>query len=70
LTISSERLQKIRQTRRPDTDYSSRRRVQGEVTAAEGLMRLNGIPFLDTTQRSVEEIASTILQNMFPPNAK
>jgi regulator of PEP synthase PpsR (kinase-PPPase family) len=69
LTISPERLQSIRQIRRPDTDYSSVRRVQSEVTAAEGLMRLSGIPFLDTTQRSVEEIASTILQHMLAQKA-
>lgn len=66
LTIQPERLQSIRQIRRPDTDYSSARRVQDEVAAAEGLMRLSGIPFLDTTQRSVEEIASTVLQKQFP----
>lgn len=62
LTVHPERLQSIRQTRRPDSDYASPRRVLDEVTAAEGLMRLCGIPFLDTTERSVEEIATTILQ--------
>lgn len=62
LTVHPERLQSIRQTRRPDSDYASPRRVLDEVTAAEGLMRLSGIPFIDTTERSVEEIATTILQ--------
>ena len=62
LTIQPERLQVIRQTRRPDSHYASPRQVQDEVDAAEGLMRLSGVPFLDTTRRSIEEIASTILQ--------
>ena len=62
LTIRPERLQVIRQTRRPDSHYASPRQVQDEVEAAEGLMRLSGVPFLDTTKRSIEEIASTILQ--------
>jgi regulator of PEP synthase PpsR (kinase-PPPase family) len=65
LTIDPERLQSIRQARRPDSDYSSIRAVQNEVFAAEGLMRLSGLPFVDTTYRSVEEIASTILQQRF-----
>lgn len=62
LTVHPERLQTIRQARRPNSDYASPRRVMDEIAAAEGLMRSSSIPVIDTTEKSVEEIASTILQ--------
>lgn len=61
LTISSERLQQIRSERRPNTRYSSADQVAYEVRSAEAMFRRFKIPYLDTTARSIEEIASQIL---------
>lgn len=62
LTIDPVRLQSIRQERRPDSRYSSTRQVHYEVKEAEAMFRKFDIPFLNTTQSSVEEIATTVLQ--------
>jgi [pyruvate, water dikinase]-phosphate phosphotransferase / [pyruvate, water dikinase] kinase len=63
LTIKPERLQQIRNERRPESRYSSAQQVQYELRAAEGLFRRYEIPYLDTTECSIEEIASRILNN-------
>ena len=61
LTISPERLIKIRTERRPSGPYSSHQQVTFEIRSAEMLMRKNNITFIDTSLFSIEEIASTIL---------
>jgi [pyruvate, water dikinase]-phosphate phosphotransferase / [pyruvate, water dikinase] kinase len=61
LTITPERLQQIRSERRPDSRYASRAQVQYELRAAEALYTRFGLPSLDTTECSIEEIASRIL---------
>ena len=61
LTIKPERLQQIRHERRPDSRYASAQQVQYEVRTAESLFARTGIPYLDTTECSVEEISSRIL---------
>lgn len=61
LSISPERLQQIRQERRPDSAYSSLATCQREVHQAEAFFRQLNIPFLDSTTMSIEEIASTIV---------
>ena len=61
LTIKAERLQQIRNERRPDSRYSSRQQVQYELRAAEALFTRYAVPSLDTTECSIEEIASRIL---------
>jgi regulator of PEP synthase PpsR (kinase-PPPase family) len=61
LTISPERLQQIRNERRPESRYASRQQVQYEIRAAEALFTRYSIPSLDTTECSIEEIASRIL---------
>jgi regulator of PEP synthase PpsR (kinase-PPPase family) len=63
LTISSERLQQVRGERRPGSRYASAQQVNFELRSAEALFRKNGIPYLDTSECSIEEIASTILHN-------
>jgi regulator of PEP synthase PpsR (kinase-PPPase family) len=37
-----------------------------EVSEAEGMMRREGIRWLSTTTKSIEEIATTILQEIQP----
>jgi regulator of PEP synthase PpsR (kinase-PPPase family) len=61
LTIRPERLQQIRNERRPESRYSSRPQVQYEIRTAEALFTRYAIPSLDTTECSIEEIASRIL---------
>lgn len=60
-TIAPERLHQIRAERAPDTQYSSLENCRNEVRQAEMLMTDSGIPMLDVTSMSVEEIATTIL---------
>jgi len=61
LTIDPERLQQIRQARRPNSKYAAPENCRYEVREAEQLMQRERIPTLDTTARSIEEIATTIL---------
>jgi [pyruvate, water dikinase]-phosphate phosphotransferase / [pyruvate, water dikinase] kinase len=61
LTIQPERLHQIRRERRPDSTYASLDNCRYEVAAAEKLMRQADIPFLDSTTKSIEEIATTML---------
>jgi regulator of PEP synthase PpsR (kinase-PPPase family) len=62
LTIEAARLQQIREVRRPDSRYASAQQVQYELRAAEQLYDRFGLPHIDTTHCSVEEISSRILQ--------
>ena len=61
LTIKPERLQQIRSERRPGSKYATLDNCEYEVREAEALMRQEGIPYLDATSKSVEELATTIL---------
>ena len=62
LTIRPDRLQQIRNERRPDSRYSSAQQVQYEIRAAEAMFQKFSIPYINTTECSIEEIASRILQ--------
>ena len=61
LTIKPERLQQIRHERRPNSRYASAPQVTYELRAAEALFARYAIPWLDTSESSIEEIASRIL---------
>lgn len=61
LTIAPERLQQIRNERRPNSKYSSSGQVEFEVRTAEAIFRRYDIPCINTTECSIEEIASRIL---------
>ncbi len=61
LTIRPDRLQQIRHERRPDSRYASRQQVQFEIRAAEAMFERHAIPFINTTECSIEEIAARIL---------
>ncbi len=63
LTIDPERLQHIRQARRPGSRYAQLDNCRYEVREAEQLMQREGISMIDTTSRSIEEIATTILHS-------
>jgi len=61
LTIAPQRLQQIRNERRPGSRYSSLAQCEYEVRCAETLFQRYGIPYLDTTETSIEEIASRVI---------
>lgn len=61
LTISADRLHRIRSERRPDSEYASLRQCQYEVRQVEALFRQCQIGYLDVTTMSVEEIATHIM---------
>jgi len=63
LTTNPERLQTIRTARRPGSRYASMGQCRYELQAVEELYKSKGIPFLTTTTRSVEEIATRIVQD-------
>jgi regulator of PEP synthase PpsR (kinase-PPPase family) len=60
LTIEPERLHMIREERRPGSKYSALDNCRYEVRECEHLLEQEGIPTLDTTAKSIEEIATTI----------
>lgn len=64
LSISPERLSEIRNERRPNSVYASLENCQKEVKAAEMMMRREGISWLSSTSKSIEEISTTILQQL------
>lgn len=66
LTLSAERLAQIRSERKPGSRYAALENCREELRAAEALMRAEGIPCIDTTQRSVEEIAALLKLSLQP----
>ncbi len=66
LTINPERLAQVRNERRPGSTYASLSNCRYEVNAAEALMRREGISWLSSTHKSIEEIATTILRDIRP----
>ncbi|MFM2057365.1 MAG: hypothetical protein RLY71_1750 [Pseudomonadota bacterium] len=66
LTIDPERLSQIRNERRPDSKYASIQNCRQEVAASERMMRREGIAWLSSTHKSIEEIATTILRDIRP----
>ena len=62
LTIAPTRLQQIRNERRPGSRYASIAQCEFEVRSAENLFHRHGIPCINTTECSIEEIASRIIE--------
>ncbi|MBI2379254.1 MAG: kinase/pyrophosphorylase [Gammaproteobacteria bacterium] len=61
LSIDPARLHAIRTERRAGSKYASLPQCQYELKLVEELFRRERIPFVNTTSRSIEEIASKIL---------
>ncbi|GIU25188.1 pyruvate, water dikinase regulatory protein [Shewanella colwelliana] len=61
LTIDPVRLHEIRQSRMENSRYSSLRQCRIEVKEVEMMYKRERIPFVNTTNHSVEEIATKIL---------
>ncbi len=63
LTIAPERLQQIRKQRRPVGRYATPQQVRYELRAAQALFARYQIPYMNSTECSIEEIASRILSS-------
>ena len=64
LTIEPQRLAEIRHERKANSKYASIENCRYEVSEGEALMRREGIRWLSTTTKSIEEIATTIMQEI------
>ncbi len=64
LTIDAQRLQLIREERRPGSEYASLKRCQDDIRLASGIYKRLGIPVLNTTSQSIEEISTQILRSV------
>ena len=62
LTIAPDRLSEIRNERLPGSKYAALANCRYEINEAERLMRREGIRWMSSTTKSIEEIAATILQ--------
>jgi len=62
LSIAPDRLSEVREARRPNSNYASLTNCQMEVNEAEAMMRRENIGWASSTNKSIEEIAATILQ--------
>ncbi len=63
LTIEPRRLRAVRLQRRPDGAYASLELCKREIRHTEQLFRAEGIPYLDSTSRSIEEMSATIIEH-------
>ncbi len=66
LTIDPDRLSQIRNERRPGSKYAALENCRYEVNEAEKMMRREGVAWLSSTHKSIEEIATTILRDLRP----
>lgn len=64
LSITPERLSQIRNERLPGSKYAALENCRFEVNEAEAMMKREGIHWLSSTTKSIEEISSTILQEL------
>ena len=68
LSIEPQRLSEIRNERRAGSKYAALENCRYEVNEAEKLMKRHGISWASSTHKSIEEIATTILQEINIPD--
>jgi hypothetical protein len=64
LSIAPDRLSEVRNERRPGSKYAALENCRYEVNEAEKMMRREGIRWMSSTAKSIEEIATMILQEI------
>jgi [pyruvate, water dikinase]-phosphate phosphotransferase / [pyruvate, water dikinase] kinase len=64
LMINAERLSQMRNERRPGSNYAKLENCRYEINEATSMMKKESIPWVETTSKSIEEIATTVLQSM------
>jgi len=61
LISSTQQLHKVRTERRPNSKYASIEQCTFEIQSARKLFETSNIPFLDSSNKSIEEISAIIL---------
>jgi regulator of PEP synthase PpsR (kinase-PPPase family) len=64
LTIEARRLHLIREERRPGSEYASLARCRNDIRLAHEMLGQLGVPVLDTTSQSIEEISAQVLRGL------
>jgi len=64
LMIDADRLSEIRNERRPGSNYAKLENCRYEINEATAMMKKESIPWVVTTSKSIEEIATTVLQSI------
>ena len=64
LTIKSGQLSNIREKRRPNSHYASLHYCKTEIKIAEAMFQRAGIPCFDSTDTSIEELASSVMKSI------
>jgi regulator of PEP synthase PpsR (kinase-PPPase family) len=64
LTTTVSRLSRVRQERRPDSRYASEEQCRFELQRATAMYKAHGLPVVDTSAASVEEIAAVVIQTL------
>lgn len=70
LITSPQRLAAVRQERRPDSRYASLAQCTSELRRTADMFRRHGLPVIDASTKSVEEIATIILQGLAAPSPR
>lgn len=64
LIATPARLSEVRQQRRPNSRYASLEKCTDELRQAKAMYAINGIPVIDSTTKSVEEMSTLIIQTL------
>ena len=64
LSITPARLSEIRNERLPGSKYATLENCRYEINEAEALMKREGIRWMSSATKSIEEISTTILQEI------
>jgi regulator of PEP synthase PpsR (kinase-PPPase family) len=64
LSIAPDRLSEVRNERRPGSKYASLENCRYEVNEAETMMQREGVRWVSSTVKSIEEIAAMVLQEL------
>lgn len=64
ITTSPRRLAQVREQRRPNSRYADLAQCTAELRRAGRLFAVHGVPVVDSSTRSVEEMATIILQTI------
>lgn len=62
LSIEPERLAAIRTERKPNSRYASINQCESEVRGAEAIFNRFGIPYINSTHASIEEISTKVIE--------
>ncbi|HUS23369.1 MAG TPA: pyruvate, water dikinase regulatory protein [Candidatus Binatia bacterium] len=62
LTSTAERLHRVRSERRPGSTYASLDQCEWELRQADALFRRHQVPSVNSEDKSIEEIATVIMQ--------